>query len=533
MRTTPQDTEFVSIRRADLLNTFNSTEVLRGDLEQLIESAPSLYVQKKRASYLLAFVEYIKCKAQKRKFVPPKLNALYFEEALDQILVLVQKRVYGKFIDRMREKTFESLDDIIKRCNIDASQQEKSRLKEIRALKRYRLCVDKKGALRIEGQLYKSPYISFEAKHPLILPSRHFLTRIVILYYHNRNWHSGIQHTLLSSRQKFWITNGRASVRRCLRECSVCAIDKARPILSDLPPSRTSAYKKTFFHCGLDYFGPFIFIEGRSQRKAWGLLFTCMSSRVVHVELVTSLSLSEFVLAFNRFSDLRGPVSKIYSDNGTTFQAASKSLPSLLCTGLKTSLRKREIFWEFIPHYAGAWESMVKQIKRVIFQILDSSKRKLSSIELITYMGSAVRIVNERPLVPLGSLISDDAKDCTVITPASLLTPYASPYSIVGESRHKDNLRRDYRFNVSLSQKFWEKWLEFYLPWLQGRNKWHTVNTNLIPGQLVVLSSPEDIAKQGMYQLGRIHEVIPQMRNGKTLVKRAAVAILKKDENTG
>ena len=43
---TPQDTEFVSIRRADLLNTFNSTEVLRGNLEKLIESASCLHVLK-------------------------------------------------------------------------------------------------------------------------------------------------------------------------------------------------------------------------------------------------------------------------------------------------------------------------------------------------------------------------------------------------------------------------------------------------------------------------------------------------------
>ena len=76
---TPHDTEFVSIRRADLLNTFNSTEVLGGDLEKLIESAPSLYMLKKHVSYLLTFVEYIKCKAQKRKFIPSKLNALYFK----------------------------------------------------------------------------------------------------------------------------------------------------------------------------------------------------------------------------------------------------------------------------------------------------------------------------------------------------------------------------------------------------------------------------------------------------------------------
>ena len=59
------------------------------------------------------------------------------------------------------------------------------------------------------------------------------------------------------------------------------------------------------------------------------------------------------------------------------------------------------------------------------------------------------------------------------------------------------------------------------------------VDKNLTPSQLVVLSSHEDIAKWGMYQLGRIHEVIPQMRNGKTLVRRANVAISIKDENTG
>ena len=277
----------------------------------------------------------------------------------------------------MREKTPEAFDNIIKRCSVDASQEQKSRLKEIRALKRYRPSVDKKGALCIEGWLDRSPDILFEAKHTFILPSRHFLTRLVILYYHNRNWHSGIQHTLLSSRQKFWITNGRASVRRYLRECSVCVINKARPIrqlMSACHLHVLQLIKKLFFHCGSDYFGPFIFIEGKSQRKAWGLLFTCMSSRAVHVKLVTSLSLSEFVLAFNRFIDLRGPVSKMYLDNGTTFQAASKSFPSLLkSTGLKTFLRKQGITWEFIPPYAPAqgeaWESLEKQINLSSFRL--------------------------------------------------------------------------------------------------------------------------------------------------------------------
>ena len=70
----------------------------------------------------------------------------------------------------MHEKTPEVLDDIMKHCSVDVLQQEKSRLKEIFALKRYRPCVDKKGALRLEGWLDRSSDISFEAKHPLTLP---------------------------------------------------------------------------------------------------------------------------------------------------------------------------------------------------------------------------------------------------------------------------------------------------------------------------------------------------------------------------
>ena len=246
-----------------------------------------------------------------------------------------------------------------------------------------------------------------------------------------------------------------------------------------------------------------------------------------------SLSLLQSFL-LSRFTDLRGPVSTIYSDNETTIQAAAKVLPKLLVsTELKNSLRKKGINWEFIPPYApaqgGAWEAMVKQIKHVIANILEKSQRRPSFVELLTYVGSATKIVNDRPLTPL----SDDPRDFTAITPASLLTPYSSPYCVVGSPQHKDNLRRDYRFNISLSDQFWQKWLEFYLPWQQGRKKWLKMVQNLTPGQLVILTSMEDVSKRGKYQLGRVHEVIPQSRNGKEIVRRVKVATTSTDERTG
>ena len=74
------------------------------------------------------------------------------------------------------------------------------------------------------------------------------------------------------------------------------------------------------------------YVVGRSMRKTWGRLFTCMASRAVHEEIVTSLRLKDFLLAFSRFNDVRAKVEVIYSDNGTTVQAAAKTLSKLLHT---------------------------------------------------------------------------------------------------------------------------------------------------------------------------------------------------------
>ena len=158
-----------------------------------------------------------------------------------------------------------------------------------------------------------------DEKHPIILPSKHPLTRFLILDCHQECAHGGIQYTLMLTRRHYWIIKGFSSVRYYIERCNACIIKKAklvRQLMADLPSSRMAAYNKPFFHTGCDYFGPFTYKEGRSKKKAWGLLFTCMSSRAVHVELVTSLDLNSFVLAFSRFVDLRGPVSSFYSDNG-------------------------------------------------------------------------------------------------------------------------------------------------------------------------------------------------------------------------
>ena len=123
-------------------------------------------------------------------------------------------------------------------------------------------------------------------------------------------------------------------------------------------------------------------------------------------------------------------MNNLYSDNGSTFQAASKKLPQLLDSKeFQNSPRHKGINWHFIPPYApqqgGSWESLIKQFKIVLSSVLEKSRHKPNFNELVTYTGSAIRSVNQRPI----SALSDDPRDFSAITPASLLTPFFDPYS--------------------------------------------------------------------------------------------------------
>ena len=75
--------------------------------------------------------------------------------------------------------------------------------------------------------------------------------------------------------------------------------------------------------------------------------------------------------------------------------------------------------------------------------------------------------------------------------------------------------------------------MEGYLPCLQGRNKWRTLRENLEVGQLVLVGDAEDLSKRGVYRLGRFHCLHPQLHAGKEIVRRATVAVLKKNAAAG
>ena len=102
---------------------------------------------------------------------------------------------------------------------------------------------------------------------------------------------------------KFWIVKGEATVRNVLGKCLLCkkrATRAGQQIMSDLPTSRLTANKPPFYVTGVDYFGSMFVKLGRAMVKRWGCLFTCMTVRIVHIELVSSLFADSFINALRR-----------------------------------------------------------------------------------------------------------------------------------------------------------------------------------------------------------------------------------------
>ena len=77
-----------------------------------------------------------------------------------------------------------------------------------------------------------------------------------------------------------------------------------------------------FTYCGVDLFGSFLVKDGRKEVKRYGALYTCLSSRATHIEVVYSLSTDSFIMSLRRFVGRRGNVKMIRYDNGSSLVGA-------------------------------------------------------------------------------------------------------------------------------------------------------------------------------------------------------------------
>ena len=147
--------------------------------------------------------------------------------------------------------------------------------------------------------------------------------------------------------------------------------------------------------------------QGRSLVKRYGCIFTCMTVRAVHLEVLHTLSTDSFISALRRFVARRGNVGHIYSDNGTNFAVADKVLKESIWKWnqkqITEFLVQKEVDRHFntplASHFGGCWERLIRSVRKVLTSI--TSQNTFTEEGLTTLFVEVEGILNSRPLTPV------------------------------------------------------------------------------------------------------------------------------------
>ncbi|XP_062711767.1 uncharacterized protein LOC134289632 [Aedes albopictus] len=337
--------------------------------------------------------------------------------------------------------------------------------------------LDEHGVMRVDSRIGAVPYVTYDFKFPIILARHHHLTKLIVDYHHRRYLHANHETVLNEVRQRLHVSNLRTVVRQVIKECQTCKITKAAPVqprMAPLPESRLAAMARPFSYVGLDYFGPIQVRLESSCVKRWVALFTCLTVRAVHLEVVHSLSTESCKMAVRRFVGRRGSPLEIRSDNGTNFQGASRELRDQivvidhqLAETFTNSNTKRTFNPPSAPHFGGSWERLVRSVKTALGSLC--TERNPDDETLLTVIVEAESIVNSRPLtsIPLESVYQEALTPNHFILLSS--SGVAQPPTILAEPPKVT--RTNWKMARQLVDHFWRRWIREYLPTIAIRSK--------------------------------------------------------------
>lgn len=225
-------------------------------------------------------------------------------------------------------------------------------------------------------------------------------------------------------RERFWIPKLRVIAKSVIYNCNKYKKHRVKrlpaPTTSQLPEFRTT-FTEPLAVTGVDFAGPLLYRDRKqkSADKAYVILYTCASTRAVHLKLVKGMGVADFQRSFKEFVARRGIPSKIISDNAKTFKAGSDWLSQLrIDTGLHNYLAKNYITWQFnlsrAPWWGGFFERLIGIMKSCLSKMIGNAM--LSFDELEEVLIDIEFIMNNRPLCYLG-----DDYEFPVITPNLLL----------------------------------------------------------------------------------------------------------------
>ena len=373
------------------------------------------------------------------------------------------------------------------------------------------LFLDKNGVIRCYGR-YKYSNLSYSVKYPILLPKESHLTTLIIRDRHRRVKHAGVKTTLTQIREEFWIPKGRKLVKSILGQCVICRRLNAKPFkapgppplpairLSDMPP---------FTNTGVDFAGPLYCRERGDEEayKSYISLYTCASTRAVHLELVPNMNSSSFKNSLIRFISTRGVPHCMISDNAKTFKKTAEDLKCIISRSpTREFIEDNKIVWLFYleksPWWGGFIERMVGVAKSILRKIL--YRAFLSYDEMTTLLKEIESIINSRPIT---YVYNDEVVE--PLTPSHLLIGKRTTQLPTDEIYSNDSDDRN-RYRERLRGLFEKRWKKEYLAELQ---EYHIMTrkakgVEIVPqvGDVVIMKDSSPRCNWKLVKVVKLHE---------------------------
>ena len=378
------------------------------------------------------------------------------------------------------------------------------------------LFTDGSGVWRCGGRMSKS-CLPLTAKTPILLDKSHHVARLIVTEAHLRVMHGGVRETLAELRSEYWLVKGRQFVRKVVHSCVVCRRHEGKPCSSNPPPplpEHRVQQTRPFQTTGVDFAGPLYVrtTDTTGTSKVWLCLYTCSSTRAVHLDLVTDMTSTTFILSFRRFAARRGVPSLMISDNAKTFKSASKIIGQILNSPeARKYFVQLDVKWLFnlerAPWWGGIFERMVRSAKRCLKKSI--GRNCLFYDELLTLVIEVEAVLNSRPLTYVSS---EDVEE--PLTPSHLLVGYRiltlpdltipddPDFSSQGLTRRMSHLSRTL-------QHFWNRWKKEYLLELR---EFHRTGGDRGSKYVVkegdIVTVYDDGHARGLWRLGKVESLV-------------------------
>ena len=209
---------------------------------------------------------------------------------------------------------------------------------------------DDSGALRCSGRIQNS-LLPYSTKCPVLLPKKHYFTRLIMLDCHEKVFHNKVNETLAQLGSEYWVVKGREAVKEVVGRCVICKTLEGK-CYSTPPGPPSSSFRVSedlgFTSVGIDHAGSVfvrnIYESDGTMHEAYITVFNCTSTRAIHLELSQNLLGNSLIRTLVRFKGRRGIPALVVSDNGQTFEDSK----------VKAFLLQEGIIWNFnVPR--GSW----------------------------------------------------------------------------------------------------------------------------------------------------------------------------------